>query len=262
VPQRGTALDIGCGDGTFLAALREKGWEVNGTELRGDRARALGIPVFENLSEVERGGRRYELITFWHSLEHLPQPREALQRAGALLSPGGVLVTAVPNAEGLQARLFRGRWLHLDVPRHLYHFGPASLERLLMASGLVPFRRWDEELEYDALGWAQSALDTLGARPRLLFDLLRGKGQQAPLWERGAHLLAGAWLLGPSVLATWASAALRQGGSLILAARQAAVGTEERDQAETGDKETGKAARQPLTSRQVMVFPGKASRSN
>ena len=58
---------------------------------------------------------------FWHSLEHLPEPGEAIRHASRLLAPGGVVVVAVPNGASLQARAFGDRWLHLDRPRHLVH---------------------------------------------------------------------------------------------------------------------------------------------
>ena len=71
---------------------------------------------------------RYAAIVFWHSLEHLPNPGEELERAAALLEPGGVLVVAVPNNDSLQAKLFGDRWLALDMPRHLTHITSAGAD--------------------------------------------------------------------------------------------------------------------------------------
>ena len=69
----------------------------------------------------------FDLVTAFHVLEHVPDPVAMLRRMLAWLAPGGLAVVEVPNAGGAGARLFGRAWSGLDLPRHLWHFSPATL---------------------------------------------------------------------------------------------------------------------------------------
>ncbi len=133
---RGRILDVGCGRGVMLKVLKHWGYCVDGIEL--DNAAALraekniGQPVYRSLEQLAaNAAQRYEVISFWHSLEHLPDPHRALQITHQLLSPGGFLIIAAPNMASRPASLSGKNWLHLDLPRHLTHFDMLSLARFL-----------------------------------------------------------------------------------------------------------------------------------
>ncbi len=138
----GRALDVGCGDGDFLAHLRRRGWEVIGLELSAaaaGRARERGLEVRE--VELEGAGfapASFDLVTLWHVLEHLPDPRRALREVRRILKPGGRLVLEVPDVASPTFRLCGESWFPLDVPRHLQHFEPRTLRRLLVMTGFEP----------------------------------------------------------------------------------------------------------------------------
>ncbi len=215
----GRLLDVGCGDGTFLLAARDSGWVVMGTEVNTAIPCAAGLDVRQSLDQVQTNGP-FDCITLWHSLEHLRDPRATLKQLADLLTPGGLLVVAVPDAEGLQARVFGSSWFHLDVPRHLYHFGDRSLTRLLNDAGLTILRRWHQELEYDLFGWAQSALNKLLPVPNLFFNRLTGR----PIQDGGKYSavsgLLGVAFTALALPATVAGTLLHQGGTLIAVARR------------------------------------------
>ena len=141
------------------------------------------------------------------------------QSLAELLAPGGLLLVAVPDAEGLQARVFGAGWFHLDVPRHLYHFGMASLERLLAASGFDIVRRWHQEFEYDLFGWSQSSLNRLMPVPNLFFNHLTGRRAAAGKGLVAASYLAGAAFSALAIPATAIGTLSHRGGTLIVAAR-------------------------------------------
>lgn len=166
-------LDIGCGDGSFIKSLKSIGWNVSGTEINPD------YDLFENLNVKEKiedfaGAEPFDCITMWHTLEHMPDIK-ALTDIYSLLAPNGKLIIAVPNNNSIQARLFKNKWLHLDVPRHMYHFDADSLSCCLKANGFIVERNMWQEFEYDLLGWVQSALNSLFKRQNIFFDHLRGR---------------------------------------------------------------------------------------
>jgi 2-polyprenyl-3-methyl-5-hydroxy-6-metoxy-1,4-benzoquinol methylase len=131
----GRILDVGCGAGNLLEHFAKRGWETYGIDPSGSAVAAAarrGARVHQGTLRDQPWERRsFQLITFEHALEHIPDPIEALRYARALLAPGGRLVVAVPNWCCWQRRLlFRSRWAPLDLPRHQQHFSPRALTRL------------------------------------------------------------------------------------------------------------------------------------
>jgi SAM-dependent methyltransferase len=211
-------LDIGCGDGTFLLRAREKGWQVAGTEMNPQIAREAGLDVFESLAEAHQFAP-FHCITLWHSLEHMRDPRAVIESVKSALAPTGSLIIAVPDADGLQARAFKENWLHLDVPRHLYHFGKGSLACLLDHAGFKVVRYWHQELEYDLLGWSQSALNRLMPMPNIFFNQLMGRCVEVGDGLARANYVLGAALTGLALPVVTASTLSKCGGTLITVAR-------------------------------------------
>lgn len=143
--KRGRILDIGCGRGYFLLACREQGYDVQGYDISEDGAayvrETLGIPVRTGALENAFEDAAFDVITMWHSLEHTPNPAEYLEVAARWLRPDGVLVIDVPNYIGTDARLKWEAWEHWDLPYHLLHFTPQSLDMLLGKHGFSVVRR-------------------------------------------------------------------------------------------------------------------------
>ena len=139
---RGRILDVGCGEGKFLWTLDSRKWERTGVEFSEQTVRLVGERIGDftliegNIFSHRLLESSFDVITFWHALEHLPEPRAVLKRTHQLLRPGGWLFISLPNFDSWQARLFHRYWYPLDVPRHLYHFAPGPLEILLKDRGL------------------------------------------------------------------------------------------------------------------------------
>jgi SAM-dependent methyltransferase len=174
---RGRLLDVGCGNGTFARHMHGRGWAVGATEIDGptvDQLRAEGIDA-RRPADAEAGGFAggpFDAVTCWHVLEHVADPAALARWAVTQLRPGGVFQATVPNVASAQARLFGRRWMHLDVPRHLHHFTPATFRSLLTTAGFAVERQTTFALEYDWFGVIQSALDMACRRPNVLFDKL------------------------------------------------------------------------------------------
>lgn len=215
----GRLLDVGCGDGSYLLAAGRHGWRAAGTELgpMAEILRAKDMDVRDEVGEFP-SDPAFEAVTLWHSLEHLSDPASALREIRERLASGGALLVAVPDADGWQARCFGVHWLHLDVPRHLWHFGPRSLARLLDDTGFQVRWQVHRELEYDLAGWIQSLLNRSGAEPNALFKALTGRPHRASRRSLMLQILAAAALSPLALLATWLSAAAGRGGTLVVCA--------------------------------------------
>lgn len=219
----GTLLDAGCGTGEFLALMSRRGWKVGGTELdhRTRQLASSGIDVRPALDEWA-GGAPIDVITMWHSLEHVVDPKSQIEAAHRLLVPCGSLVVAVPDVGGLEAKVFGRFGFGLDVPRHLYHFDLASLTRLLDRAGFTVEAVGHQEFEYDVVCWLQSALNACVEPPNALFNWIIGR----PLHKTGAELavslVLGAVLLPPALVAAAISVAVRRGSIMKVVARKRA----------------------------------------
>jgi SAM-dependent methyltransferase len=152
----GTLLDIGCAGGHFLAAAKERGYQGLGIEVNPRQAEmartTYGLDVIDGLyeqAEQTLGGRRFDIVYMGDALEHLPDPRTALARAGARLAPGGVFVLNGPitlNASLFTAvlrvklRLGKGRsaWYADGPPYHLWEWNATNMRRFLVGSGYEP----------------------------------------------------------------------------------------------------------------------------
>ncbi len=135
-------LDVGCGDGRFLARMRLLGWNVLGVETDTEAARIArerrGVDVIEGtLEEASLKDAAFDVITLSHVIEHVHQPLVLLAECYRLLKPGGRLVILTPNAESLGHKFFRHRWGQFDPPRHLHLF---SKQTLLWAVERLSFR--------------------------------------------------------------------------------------------------------------------------
>jgi len=138
-PARGRSLlDVGAYCGYFLEVAREAGWRAEGLELSrwaAARAREAGFEVHGvPLRELARGGARYDVVTMWDVLEHLPDPREEVEAARQLLRPGGELHLSTIDTGSLVARLLGARWPWL-MDMHLVYFDRATVTALLEESG-------------------------------------------------------------------------------------------------------------------------------
>ena len=139
-------LDVGCGLGGLVEAMERRGWSAVGIEtsaIGAERAQALGRDVRRgSWADVDlRGESPFDLISFIHVLEHLPDPLAALRWAGAALVSGGRLLIEVPNRDTWETRRSAAaRDRIYDLPAHLHHFTEGSLTDLVGRAGFVDVR--------------------------------------------------------------------------------------------------------------------------
>jgi SAM-dependent methyltransferase len=170
-------LEIGAGDGRFVAIMRGAGldaWGVDPSPAACAAARRHGVRV-ENVSvaDAELEPRTQDAVILWHALEHLDEPASVLGRIASWLRPGGGLVVAVPNLAGLQSRIGGDRWFHQDVPRHRTHFTPGGVAALLERTGFRLGRIRQLLVEQNPLGMWQTLLNRLTAERDFAFRLIK-----------------------------------------------------------------------------------------
>jgi SAM-dependent methyltransferase len=214
-------LDIGCGDGTFLLAAKEKGWKVVGTEINSSVARKAGLDIYGSIDEIEGIGS-FDCITLWHSLEHLRDPKSTIDNLSKILKPNGALIIAVPDWGGFQAKIFKKYWVHLDVPRHLYHFNSRSLEYLTKHVEMKIENKWNQEFEYDLLGWVQSILNIILPIPNIFLYSLTGQQTKSTKPLKIVSSICGMFLSITTIPLVIISTLLHQGGTVIISARKIA----------------------------------------
>lgn len=213
----GPVLDVGAGDGTLVDALRARGRDAVGIERRSSHPHVREV----ELDEVEGS---WAAIVFWHSLEHLPHAGAALEQAGSILAPGGVLVVAVPNAASMQASLFGERWFALDLPRHLVHIPSQALQDHLRDLNLdverVSYMRGGQV----TFGWLHGFVGWLPGHPNLYDAIRRPEAREKPMSARRRVivLLTAALLLPLALICSAIEVVLRRGGTVCVEARRPA----------------------------------------
>lgn len=179
LPKGGTILDVGCGNGGFLAPLIEKGFKCHGVEPPGGSAeRAKQVKGLElkigYLSEDDFEKDSLDLITLWHVYEHLPNPRQIAEIFSHVIKPGGYLVMSLPNIESWQATWFKGRWFHLDPPRHLFFQSGEVIANHLRQFGFELEAKTTLSLEQNVFGFQQSLLNLWFSEREILYELMKG----------------------------------------------------------------------------------------
>lgn len=183
VPQPAKVLDIGCGNGRFLYHMLKRGnYEAHGVELPGKAAeraaQVKGIHLkLGNLNAADFPTGFFDAVTMFHVIEHLKQPRQTLQTISQILKPGGIAYISMPNIDSWQSRLFKGKWLHLDPPRHLFFLSPTHLQSEMKSLGfnLISERYFNPE--YNPFGMQQSMLNLFCSKREVLFEHLKGNKQ-------------------------------------------------------------------------------------
>jgi 2-polyprenyl-3-methyl-5-hydroxy-6-metoxy-1,4-benzoquinol methylase len=176
VQDRQPVLDIGCGGGSFLAALRRRGARVVGLEVSAVAARVAWkqnqVPaVSAEAAQAPFAPASFGAVTLFHVLEHLAAPHTLLQDVHHLLREDGRLYVQVPNAACWQFLLFGELWSGIDIPRHLVHFRTEDLESLLEECGYRVLRRKFFSLRDNPAGLATSLapqLEPMSRRVRLV----------------------------------------------------------------------------------------------
>jgi len=184
-------LDVGCGNGEFLARMRQQGWEVEGVEIDAkaiEWARAKhGLMVHQGpLERLQFPGDMFDAITMNHVIEHVHDPVLLLRECLRIQKPEGSLVVATPNVNSLAHRWFGRNWSNLDAPRHLRLFTRRNLKECAMRAGFRSVEVWCPP------GYADGAL--LASVERVEWASGKRRGE-FPKWLEASFLKIRAYFL-------------------------------------------------------------------
>lgn len=147
-------LDVGCGTGAFLNSVKaDKGCQVHGVDISETAVTqaksSFGLDIFKgDITELPLPDAYFDIITAWWYLEHIYNPNTTIEKISSLLKTDGYCIIGIPNFKSVNAKAFKGRWYHLDCPRHLCIWTPETITRLLEKHGLVTTK-----IIYDKTPW-------------------------------------------------------------------------------------------------------------
>jgi 2-polyprenyl-3-methyl-5-hydroxy-6-metoxy-1,4-benzoquinol methylase len=133
-------LDFGCGTGEFIRVAKLNGWQTTGIE-PSSKARQEAPPeilqdIWPTLKEIN-SDVKFDVITLWHVLEHVPDLNDTLQHLKSRSNEHGTIFIAVPNHSSHDGNYYKENWAGYDVPRHLWHFNCHSMKNLIDRNSLV-----------------------------------------------------------------------------------------------------------------------------
>lgn len=120
-------LDFGCGVGNLVFEMKRKGFKSYGVENNTNALKECdkkNINVYKDLNTIKA---QVDLVSCWHSLEHLLDYKSTLFQFNKLIVNDGHLIIAVPNHDSYDAKYYGKYWAGYDVPRHRYHFNKKAI---------------------------------------------------------------------------------------------------------------------------------------
>jgi 2-polyprenyl-3-methyl-5-hydroxy-6-metoxy-1,4-benzoquinol methylase len=134
-------LDFGCGVGGFLEMAKQSASNVSGIELEMALQHSFQereLNVFSNLKEAQKESKKYEIITAFHVLEHLKNPKQILKDLSRLLAENGEMIVEDPNSDDVLLTLYESSDFQNFTywSQHLFLFNKTTMIELIKQAGL------------------------------------------------------------------------------------------------------------------------------
>ena len=132
-------LEVGCAAGHAVGYFTARGWQALGIDVAREmveagRSQGYNLQCADFLT-FDFAAAKFDLITHWATLEHLPEAEKFLRRMASLLAPGGKIYLSTCNT-GYFARHYGSAWRYLNLPEHVFYFNKKSLAQLAAKCGL------------------------------------------------------------------------------------------------------------------------------
>jgi 2-polyprenyl-3-methyl-5-hydroxy-6-metoxy-1,4-benzoquinol methylase len=186
IEKRGRLLEIGAARGGFLNVMKDRGWHVDGVEISKDAVglakEIYGIDLFLGIYQDFQPKEKFDVICMYQTLEHVPDPKQILEKSYRLLNEGGLLIVEVPNIKGFDIKKDKDRrYLVYDLPRHLNHFSPKFLVNQMTNMGY-------EILEVDRY-YPQFVLDLINRKKSIKDNVVEDEKSEISMKKNDLPLL-------------------------------------------------------------------------
>lgn len=165
LPKKGTLLDVGCGQGQYINSL-PPAITATGIDLNTGNSNASNL-IKADFNKHEFTNK-YDIITFWHSLEHFQDPKNTINKAIKLLKTNGKIIISLPNTNSLAYKLGKINWFHLDSPRHLFLPSNKNIQYLFPKNSHFKIKYFPFEFPLD-LFWSLKSFPYL----RIIYPILK-----------------------------------------------------------------------------------------
>jgi 2-polyprenyl-3-methyl-5-hydroxy-6-metoxy-1,4-benzoquinol methylase len=185
-------LDVGCGSGTLLGLMKQRGFRPLGVDFSHEAAKVArtenGVRVIVgSLQQAGFASSSFDIVTLFHVMEHVTNPREILTEVSRILRPNGAMVLQVPNIDSWQFKAFGAKWYGLDIPRHLIDYSQQGMLKLLDDAGFIVHRIKHFNLRDNAPAFASSLFPSLDPVSRAVRHRKHGVHENATVaWLRHA----------------------------------------------------------------------------
>ena len=161
-------LDFGSGVGNFSKFMTDNGFNVLALEPDKQATKASISKSVDTVSSLKMlsDKERFNTITLWHVLEHVPDPHKTITELKLHLDKKGIMFIAVPNLNSYDCLYYKSNWAALDVPRHVWHFTSSGIQMLMQKSGFELVKK--HPLWFDSFYIAYLSEQHLGSRWPLL----------------------------------------------------------------------------------------------
>lgn len=210
-------VDFGSASGRFLAGCRRHFSRVIGVEVTQAAAayarREYGLEILDDVAALPQD---INVVTMWHSLEHVPTESidAILGVLAKRLAKEGLVIVSVPNAGSLQYRVFGRRYAFYDAPHHHHQFSVHSLELTMGKHGLRPYARMFSGV-YNVFGWIQGFLNTLPGPRNYLYYRLKRRSVRRQIGLDLLHFCGAALFVTPALGLTFVEFILHRRQSVI-----------------------------------------------
>ena len=120
--KKGKVIDIGSGNNSFIKYMRNHSWNAESFD-------KFNNSTIDDINKCKDS--YYDVITLWHSIEHIHNIDNFLMKIKRIIKKDGILIIACPNINSIDSDLLGDKWIAYDAPRHLYHFSPETLSKYL-----------------------------------------------------------------------------------------------------------------------------------
>ncbi len=157
VKKNESILDIGCGDGSLIAALSRLGYkQLTGIDpyLGADIIKADYKLLKKNV-EALKDDETYDVIMLHHSFEHVENPFEIMKHINRLLKSNGLCIIRIPVADSYACDFYKENWVQADAPRHIFLHSNKSMQAITAQNGLFVESIVDDATEFQFIGSEQ-----------------------------------------------------------------------------------------------------------